>query len=143
MVTQSNQEFIGRTLQKVYKQTHNRLVHELHALGYADITPAQAEVLSCVADEASSIVALARLLGITKQAAGELVKQLESLRYVIKSVSPSDARSFTIVLDKRGKQLIRDAAQLKEAIEIEYSHLLGERKFRDVIKSLRQMSSNK
>jgi DNA-binding MarR family transcriptional regulator len=140
MSTQHSQEFIGRTLQRAYRQTHARLVHELRAMGYTDITPSQAEVLSYITDHGCSIVALAKMLGITKQAAGEMVKQLESLGYVTKDVSVTDARSYVVVLDKRGKQLIKDAARLKKAIESEYSQRLGEQEFKALTEALKIIS---
>lgn len=141
MAVQSSQEFIGRSLQRAYKQIHARLVHELHDMGYTDITQAQAEILSYITDDGSSIVELAKTLGVTKQAAGELVKQLKSFGYVSKRVSTSDARSYTVMLDSRGRQLIRDAVQLKEAIETEYSQILGKRDFEAFIASLRRLNS--
>lgn len=124
--------FIGRLLQKVLQEINQRIVHELKLKGYHDITPGHAELLAQIVEHGSNIVDLAQKLGITKQAAGETVRQLEAAHYVRKSSDPHDARSILVQLDDKGTQLVYDAREVKAMIEAKYVKVLGAQPYRSL-----------
>lgn len=111
-------------------------VHEqLAAEGFDDVRPAYGFAFRHLSwhPEGVSGVDLARHLGVTKQAAGQLLDELERRGYVERRPHPTDRRSRVVVLADRGWACVRRFELISAAVEERWSGLVG----RDRLDALR------
>ena len=95
------------------------------AAGHADITPAQARVLSRVADEGSRVGELAERARVSKQTAGHLVDQLARAGYVERVPDPTDGRARLVRLTPRARTAIPVAGAAVVAVLQRWEEHLG------------------
>jgi DNA-binding MarR family transcriptional regulator len=82
----------------------------LAARGFDDVRPAHAFAFARLDEGGATVVDLAAHLGITKQAASQLVEQLVQRDYVSRELNPADGRAWLLGLTARG-QACAQAAQ--------------------------------
>ena len=105
--------------------------------GFVDIRPVHGFAFARISAGDATIAALGEYLGVTKQAAAQLVQQLEERGYVTRKPHPLDARATLLALTDRGAACTRAAeAAASEAVE-RWRPLLGERRFRELQLALR------
>ena len=73
------------------------------------------------------LTALAESAGMSKQAMGQLVDDLERLGYVERVPDPADGRAKIVRLTRRGTLFMDDAADVVSGIWHGYASLLGKR----------------
>jgi DNA-binding MarR family transcriptional regulator len=79
------------------------------ARGFDDIRPAHGFAFVRMAPDGATVGELADHLGVTKQAASQLVEELVRKGYVERRPHPTDARARLIVLSERGWACTRAA----------------------------------
>jgi DNA-binding MarR family transcriptional regulator len=102
------------------------------------LQPAHAKVLVHMDIHGSRLTDLAERAGISKQAMGKVIDELESLGYVSRG-SHQDGRAKVIQFTRKGRSLLRDAGESVDAAWEQYGKLFGEKrlaKFRDELQSL-------
>jgi DNA-binding MarR family transcriptional regulator len=104
--------------------------------GYTDISLSDANLLANLDTEGTSISALARRAGITRQGASQQVLVLERAGYVERRSSDTDGRAVMIVQTSRGRALLGDALDIVEDLEATYQGLLGSQGLEDLKRSL-------
>ncbi len=91
------------------------LVDALHegvvARGFADVRPAHGFVFARLTPDGATVTELAEHLGMTKQAASEMVAELEAKGYVLRTRSTGDARARLVTLTERGWDCTRAATE--------------------------------
>jgi DNA-binding MarR family transcriptional regulator len=85
-------------------------------------------------ENGSRLTELAEASGVTKQAVGEAVSELERIGYVTREPDPSDRRAKTIKLTDRGVDAYWTGRRLFAEIEQEWADQLGE----DLIATMRE-----
>ncbi len=83
----------------------------LAARGFTDVRPAHGFAFVRISAGGASMVDVADYLGVTKQAASQLVEQLVRRGYVTREADPADARSRILTLTERGWACTRAAEQ--------------------------------
>ncbi len=109
---------------------HRRLSED----GFEGIRYRHGSVFRFIDAEGSRLTALAERSGLTKQAIGEVVTELERLGYVERTADPDDRRAKIIRLTERGRKGQAAAARILRDIEQRWARHLG----RDRIATLRQ-----
>lgn len=71
--------------------------------GFADVRPAHGFAFVRISAGGATVLDVAEHLGVTKQAASQLVEQLVQRRYVKRVADPDDARRRVLVLTARGR----------------------------------------
>ena len=108
----------------------------VEARGFADVRPAHGFTFVLLSRGPATTVAIAAHLGVTKQAAGQLVAELESKGYVRRRDNPDDGRSRLVELTARGRACTRAAdAAAVEAVR-EWEQRLGARRVRQLATAL-------
>jgi DNA-binding MarR family transcriptional regulator len=79
------------------------------ARGFEDVRPAHGFAFARLAPDGATIGELAEHLGVTKQAASQLVEELVRKGYVERRPHPGDARARLVVLTERGWACTRAA----------------------------------
>lgn len=77
--------------------------------GFDDVRPSHGFAFTLIAGSGATTVDLAHHLGVTKQAASQMVQELESRGYVRRVAHPTDGRAKLVVLTERGVQCTRAA----------------------------------
>lgn len=77
--------------------------------GYHDVRPAHGFAFVRISQGDATVLDVAEHLGVTKQAASQLVEQLVQRGYVTRVADPSDARRRLLALTARGRACTRAA----------------------------------
>jgi DNA-binding MarR family transcriptional regulator len=93
--------------------------------GYSDISIADANLLANLDTQGVTLSALARRVGVTRQAIGQQVSQLEQAGYVDRRPSEADGRAVVVIQTARGRALLQDALDIVSNLEKEYAFHLG------------------
>jgi DNA-binding MarR family transcriptional regulator len=103
----------ARALPPLLLSLSSALVAGIHAgtaaRGFADTRPAHGFAFARLAPHGATVGQLAEHLGVTKQAASQLVEELAGKGYVARQAHETDARARLIVLTERGWACTRAA----------------------------------
>lgn len=106
------------------------LVQRIHdgvgARGFTDIRPAHGFAFARLAPDGATVTDLATHLGVTKQAASQLVEEIVRKGYAERRPHPADARARLVVLTGRGWECTRAAEAAAAEVVGVWAELLGE-----------------
>lgn len=111
----------------VQRAMEDRVLADLAAAGYDDVTIAQGRVLARVDAKGTRLSDLAERARVTRQTATFMVDQLERAGYVRRVPDPTDARARLVVFDERGLAAQRVARRTEAALQEEWTRHLGRR----------------
>jgi DNA-binding MarR family transcriptional regulator len=134
---------IGLLLFLPYRAAEVRINEAVAAAGYGDMTEGQSRIFQRIAAQGSRLTDLAEQAQVTKQTAGILVDQLETLGYVERTPDPDDGRARRIRITERGHASIAVARAAIAQIEAEWTAHLGARRMnqlRDALTALRTVT---
>lgn len=89
---------LGRILLKLERQFTQNVLSKLAVQGITEITLRHFVVIPFVTDEGIRSVEIAKKAGVTKQAVGKLVEELEGFGYLEIKSDPNDGRASLIFL---------------------------------------------
>ncbi|MEO5954037.1 MAG: MarR family winged helix-turn-helix transcriptional regulator [Chloroflexia bacterium] len=105
------------------------LIDELHAhlasLGYDDVRPSHGFAFQRISHGDATGNDIAAFLGITKQAASELIDYLEAHNYITRQPNPTDKRGKIITLTPRGWNCIRETEAFLTRFEQQFAATIG------------------
>lgn len=120
------------------------LVDKIHAgveaRGFTGLRPAHGFAFVRIAAEGATIAEIGEHLGVTKQAASQLVDELLRKGYVVSTRHPRDARAKLITLTERGRAVTRAADEASIEAAGEWVAVLGEERVRALIWDLAQVA---
>lgn len=117
----------------------DELHRQLAARGYDDLRPAHGFAFQRIAQGGATGNELAAFLGMTKQAASQMIEYLEQRGYVARQPNPDDRRGKIIALTERGWDSLRESAAILGAIEAEWAALLGSERLAELRADLRRL----
>lgn len=132
-------EHIGRLLQRANRMFSERATELLRARGHRALSLAHTTLLSYLDLEGTRITVLAERAGMTKQAMGQLVAELEDQGYLVRAPDPTDRRASLVRFTDAGWRFLRDAAEIKREIQAEYAAILGEERLAELRDSLERL----
>jgi DNA-binding MarR family transcriptional regulator len=104
------------------------LIDDLHtrlaASGWRDVRPAYGFVLLEARKRSLGVTDVARLMGVTKQAASKLVTAMELAGY-LRQVEVEDARAREVALSTRGRKLLEQVEEIYRELEGEWAEVIG------------------
>lgn len=104
------------------EEVHRRLAE----LGYEHLRPAHGFAFQLIDSRGGATgVELADHLGVTRQATGQMIDELERLGYVVRQADPTDARLRRVHLTDRGREVLALSAELWAAQERDWEQLIG------------------
>lgn len=136
---QSDPEIVPLTglLGMAYNALSASIFRQVVSSGFDDIRPRHGNVFEQLTfDDGLRLKELAARSGMTPQAMGELVDELEELNYVERRPDPSDRRAKGIFLTKRGKRNARRGLDVVKEIENDLEARLGARRMSSLRKAL-------
>ena len=112
---------------------------ELSKMGYTDIRPAHGFVFQLLTPSGSTGNELAEHLGVTKQAASQMIEYLVEQGYVTRLPHPTDRRGKLIVLTRRGWDCVRAVEAIFAGIEQRWIEVLGPERMDELRIDLRRL----
>jgi len=98
-------------------------------LGYHDLTESHTGLLPHLDIGGTRITTLAARAGLTKQAIGQMVSDLETRGYVTRAPDPNDARAKIVRYTKKGRRFLHDGQVVKQELHARCRALVGEKNF--------------
>ncbi|MCP3062854.1 MarR family transcriptional regulator [Myxococcus sp. K38C18041901] len=108
----------------VGQRMNDQVLEELHAAGFTGLRHSHGYVFQHLLGGARTISELAKLLGVTQQAASKSVAELESLGYVEKTEA-GDARVRQVALSARGLASVEKSRALRSALQKRFERQHG------------------
>ncbi|MFI2434008.1 MarR family winged helix-turn-helix transcriptional regulator [Streptomyces sp. NPDC018693] len=96
------------------------------ARGFEGVRPAHGFTFARMAPDGATVTDLAAHLGVTKQAASQLVDEIVRKGYAERRPHPDDARARLIVLTERGWACVRAAEEVAAGVVRAWGDVLGE-----------------
>jgi DNA-binding MarR family transcriptional regulator len=115
----------------------------VQARGFAGLRPAHGFAFRRIGSEGASIAEIGEHLGVTKQAASQLVDELLRRGYVQSAPHPRDARAKLITLTEQGRAVTRAADEASIEAGRAWVEVLGEERVRGLIADLAQVARAK
>ena len=94
------------------EELHRRLAER----GHPDVRPAHGYAFQAIGASGATATELGRRLGVTKQAAGQMVDELVRLGYVVRGADPADGRRRIVTLTPRGIDCLQASAEVFEEL---------------------------
>ena len=117
---------IGRLFLRAFRAYNARAVARLRERGHSGIGVAHTSLLIHLDLEGTRVTTLAERAGMTKQAMGQLLADLQRQGYVARSVDPTDRRAVLVTLTETGYRFYTDAYAVQQELESHYAAILGE-----------------
>jgi DNA-binding MarR family transcriptional regulator len=116
---------IGLLFQQLSRDFERRARDILLERGHEGLQPSHQVVFASLGRAGTRLTALAERAGMSKQAMGQLVDDLERQGYVERVPDPDDGRAKIVRLTRQGALFMDDAAEVVSDIWQEYAALLG------------------
>ncbi|MFI2377638.1 MarR family winged helix-turn-helix transcriptional regulator [Streptomyces sp. NPDC018964] len=114
-----------------------RRIHDgVVARGFEGVRPAYGFAFTRLAPDGATVTDLAVHLGVTKQAASQLVDELVRKGYVERRPHPEDARARLVVLTEAGRACTRAADEAATEAVRAWGEVLGEAEVRELTRKL-------
>jgi len=101
-------------------------VRRLDVAGYADLRPVHGLVFQALRGGGATSTELASTLGVTKQAAGQIVAELERKGYLRRAEHPAGGRRRLVVLTDQADRHLAIAGELLRELEAELAGRLDD-----------------
>ena len=132
------------TLSALVLAAGNALVDGIHAgvveRGFTDLRPAHGFAFARLAPTGATVSELATHLGVTRQAAAQLVDELVAKGYVERRRHPDDGRAQLITLTERGWACTRAADAAATETVGTWAAVLGEERLRAIRDALTEIA---
>ncbi|HUN36115.1 MAG TPA: MarR family winged helix-turn-helix transcriptional regulator [Trebonia sp.] len=120
------------------------IIEELHAelaqRGHPEMRPAHGFAMQAIGLDGATATDVGRRLGISKQAAGKTIEQLEAVGYATRTGDDADRRRKLVRLTPRGIDALGQSALIFSDIRDRWVAALGPGHVDDLEASLRQMA---
>ena len=120
---------IGALLRVPAQAIQRRLIRDLNAAGFEELTLPHMAVLQFPGPDGARPTTLAERAGMSKQAMNQLLRSLEGLGYIARVDAPDGGRARIIRFTKRGNAAYGKIHDLLRDIEREWTAELGPRDF--------------
>ncbi|MEG3629211.1 MarR family winged helix-turn-helix transcriptional regulator [Streptomyces poriticola] len=127
---------LSATLLAVAGELTQRIHEGVVARGFEGLRPAHGFAFVRLAPGGATVTDLAGHLGVTKQAASQLVDELVRKGYAERRAHPGDARARLVVLTERGRACTRAAEEAAAEAVGAWGDVLGEAEVRALGASL-------
>lgn len=122
------------------------IIDDLHAelarQGHPDSRPMHGFVFQAIGTDGITAVELGRRLGISKQAAGKTIGNLERLGYVRREPDPADRRQKVVVLTDRGYDMLAKSARIFDELRARWVVRIGGDRLRALEADLRMITED-
>jgi DNA-binding MarR family transcriptional regulator len=131
---------VGQLLLKGARLLDERALEQVnHEVRKIRLRPAHTSLFPHIDKEGTRLTELARRLGVTKQAVGQLVTELEGLGVLERVDDPADGRAKLVRLTDRGLRALHHGLAVLRGIESELEKRLGSARMRALHETLAEL----
>ena len=123
---------IGALLRVPAMAIHRKLIRDLRAAGFEDLSPPHMAVIQYPGPDGLRPSALAERAAMSKQAMNQLLKTLEAMGYIARSAATEDAGGTVVHFTDRGRAAYQKMADILLDIEREWAEELGPKRFQEL-----------
>lgn len=130
---------VGSMLRGAWTELIEEVFERLSAAGFDDLRPVHRPILRDMLTSNLRPSELASRLGLSKQAANDIVRELEAKGYITLGPDPTDGRAKRIVATRRGKRASELAQSSSDAVGRRWAARVGEERyaiFEDVLRQI-------
>jgi len=123
-VNQPDDERVVTLISLLRRTTHlmvDEITTRLEAAGFPDSPPSFHPIFENIDPDGTRLTTLAQRAGLTHQSVGEVIAVLVQRGYVERIPDPDDRRAKLVRLTNSGRQLVRAAIGVIDAIEREWT----------------------
>ena len=120
---------IGAMLRIPAQAIHHRIIHELNAAGFDDLSLPHIAVLQYPGPDGVRPGKLAERAGMSKQAMNQLLRSLEAMGYLVRRDEKDGGRSRIVRFTQRGHTAFTRITEILRRVEEEWSTVLGAKEF--------------
>jgi DNA-binding MarR family transcriptional regulator len=120
---------VGSMLRSVWTELIDEVFEELVAAGFDDLRPVHRPILRDLLTANLRPSELGARLGLSKQAANDLVREFEAKGYITLERDSDDGRARRIVATERGRRASETAQASSTAIGRRWAKLVGEERY--------------
>lgn len=136
-VEKAKRASVGQLLLKGARLLDERALARINRQGpKVTLRPAHTSLLPHIDQQGTRLTELARRLGVTKQAAGQLVSDLESMRLLERVDDEADGRAKLVRFTRAGVEAIGHGLSVLRGIEDELEQALGKARMRQLHEAL-------
>lgn len=128
----SGQMLIGALLRVPAQAIQQRLIRDLNAAGFDDLTLPHIAVFQYPGPDGVRPSLLAARAGMSKQAMNKLLGSLEGLGYLRRVDDPAEGRARVVRFTARGRAAYAKILRILRSVEREWSAELGPRRFAEL-----------
>lgn len=132
---------VGSMLRKAWTALTNENHAKLVAAGFDDLRPSHQPVMREMLVSNLRPSELGAHLGLSKQAANDLVREFEAKGYITLGPDPDDGRAKRIVATDRGRQAVEIAMQNSKAVGRRWAKQVGEERYAVFEEVLREVAA--
>ena len=144
MPTLTQTQHLVALLGSVKEDLLEEMFRRVEAAGYTDLRPSHSCIFRYLDVDGSKLSELADLSGMSKQAFGEHVANVEALGYVTRVPDPADGRAKLIVPTPRGREALMLGREIFADLEREWAAAIGEERvaaLRDTLEEIHELQS--
>lgn len=116
---------LGHLLADLARDFDQRTRQKCEDRGHPKVRCVHAALIGHIGHESLRLSELAARAGVSQQAVGKLVRQLELIGYLESHVPAEDRRSRQVTLTARGAALLAEFEEIVAAVRADYAELLG------------------
>jgi DNA-binding MarR family transcriptional regulator len=120
---------VGSMLRSAWTELIDEAFEQLIAAGFDDLRPVHGPILRELLVSNLRPSELGARLGLSKQAANDLVREFEAKGYITLAPDPNDGRAKRIVATERGWQVSETAQASSNAVGRRWAELVGEERY--------------
>ena len=132
---------VGSMLRKAWTALTNENHAKLVAAGFDDLRPSHQPVMREMLVSNLRPSELGAHLGLSKQAANDLVREFEAKGYITLGPDPDDGRAKRIVATERGRQAVEIAMQSSKTVGHRWATQVGEERYAVFEEVLREITT--
>lgn len=128
-----------RLLFRMFRAMNDETVRRTLARGHAGLQPAYIRLLGNVDVDGTRVNGLAQRMGVTRQAASQLIDDVERMGCLERCPDPDDRRAVIVRFTPKGRRMLADGMEVMLEIEAEYAAVIGKaelRRLKDTLAAL-------
>src|SRR5262245_10638356 len=120
------EQMLLRLLFRATMTMNAEMTRRVRARGWDGFQPTFTQLLGHIDTDGTTISVLASRLGVSRQAASQMARAIESAGLVERAPHETDGRSVVIRHTESGRRILLDAIEVMTQIEGEYAEAVGE-----------------
>jgi DNA-binding MarR family transcriptional regulator len=119
------EKLLLRLLFRATETMNATMADRIRERGFPGFQPSFTATLVQVDTEGTRIGRIAERLHVTRQAASQMIREIERRGFIERIPDPGDARAVIVRHTAAGRQILRTAIEVMLGIEKEYAEILG------------------